>query len=147
MLAEIKSSGGRNSLVGISSRANFDGLKYLSVIVLLAALLGQTFSKALLVLDYQWNKDYISKNLCVNRNRPEMKCEGKCYLCKKINTDAKKDRDNPGRRVDPGSEMIHFEMVYELVHPLSIDIVPAYPSFGERVYARSGTSFFHPPRV
>ena len=27
---------------------------------------------------YEVNKDYIAKNLCINRNKPELKCCGKC---------------------------------------------------------------------
>lgn len=34
---------------------------------------------------YELNKDYIAKNLCVNRDKPQMKCCGKCYLKKHLN--------------------------------------------------------------
>lgn len=38
----------------------------------------------LLYLDFEIRRDYIVKNLCINRNRPQMHCDGKCYLAKKI---------------------------------------------------------------
>ena len=38
----------------------------------------------LLYLDFEIRRDYIVKNLCVNRDRPLMLCNGKCYLAKKI---------------------------------------------------------------
>lgn len=33
---------------------------------------------------YVVNYDYIVKNLCVNRDKPKMHCNGKCYLAKKM---------------------------------------------------------------
>lgn len=33
---------------------------------------------------YELRKDYISRNLCENRDKPELKCCGKCYLKKQL---------------------------------------------------------------
>lgn len=38
----------------------------------------------LIYLDFELRRDYIVKNLCENRNRPQLNCNGKCYLAKKI---------------------------------------------------------------
>ncbi len=35
-------------------------------------------------LEYHLRKDYIVDYLCENRFRPEMLCDGKCYLAKKL---------------------------------------------------------------
>jgi hypothetical protein len=32
------------------------------------------------VLNYKLHQDYIAKNLCVNRAKPELQCDGKCHL-------------------------------------------------------------------
>jgi hypothetical protein len=29
-------------------------------------------------------KDFIMKNYCVNKSRPELHCDGKCYLAKQL---------------------------------------------------------------
>ncbi|MBC9797146.1 hypothetical protein IBL28_14305 [Sinomicrobium sp. FJxs] len=34
------------------------------------------------VLDYLINEDYIAEYFCVNKERPELKCNGQCYLAK-----------------------------------------------------------------
>ena len=47
-------------------------------------LLTQTFSKWLMVAGYSMNKEYIAKNLCENRNKPALHCNGKCQLMKKM---------------------------------------------------------------
>lgn len=36
------------------------------------------------LIEYNVNKEYIASVLCENRNKPELACNGKCYLNKKI---------------------------------------------------------------
>ena len=38
----------------------------------------------LLYLDYELRKEFIIDNFCVNRNRPELHCDGKCYLATRL---------------------------------------------------------------
>jgi hypothetical protein len=45
----------------------------------------------LIYINFVANQDYIAKNLCENRNRPEMKCNGKCQLCKRLKAEDKKE--------------------------------------------------------
>ncbi len=35
-------------------------------------------------VEYVINYDYISKILCINKDKPEMSCKGKCQLMKKL---------------------------------------------------------------
>jgi hypothetical protein len=35
-------------------------------------------------IEYAINKEYIAKNLCINRDKPHSCCQGKCYLEKQI---------------------------------------------------------------
>jgi hypothetical protein len=41
-------------------------------------------SRGVVVADYILNRDYIAKVLCINRDKPEMKCNGKCHLAKQL---------------------------------------------------------------
>ncbi len=36
------------------------------------------------IIDYLIHKDYIARNLCVNRDKPKSCCKGKCYLVKQL---------------------------------------------------------------
>ncbi len=36
------------------------------------------------LVEYAVNYDYIVKVLCINKNRPEIHCNGKCYLSKEL---------------------------------------------------------------
>jgi len=44
----------------------------------------QILSRVFIVLDYQLNKDYITANFCINKSKPELHCEGHCYLQKNL---------------------------------------------------------------
>ncbi len=44
---------------------------------------------------YELNKEYIAQNLCVNKDKPELQCNGKCYLKKQLDkTDQNSKTDN-----------------------------------------------------
>ncbi len=38
----------------------------------------------LIYLDYELRREFIIQNYCVNKNRPELECNGKCYLSRRI---------------------------------------------------------------
>ncbi len=42
------------------------------------------FTQAYYLIDYQFRKDFIAKALCVNKQKPQLNCNGKCYLAKRL---------------------------------------------------------------
>jgi hypothetical protein len=49
-----------------------------------------TFSQWGTIAYYQINKEYITRVLCENRDKPQLHCNGHCYLAKKLNAQKKK---------------------------------------------------------
>ncbi|MEH6659539.1 hypothetical protein [Leeuwenhoekiella marinoflava] len=45
------------------------------------------------ILNYVFNYDYIVDELCVNRDRPELNCKGRCYLMQALADEASKKKD------------------------------------------------------
>jgi hypothetical protein len=43
---------------------------------------------------FECNIDYIVEKYCVNKEKPELKCNGKCHLAKKINLDIPSSKDD-----------------------------------------------------
>nr|GFC86198.1 hypothetical protein [Tanacetum cinerariifolium] len=60
--------------------------------LLLALVLLQTFSRELLVVDFALNRATITARFCVNKARPALHCDGKCYFAKKLKQ--QEDREN-----------------------------------------------------
>jgi hypothetical protein len=47
-----------------------------------------------IIAHYQLNRDYIARILCENRDRPELHCDGQCYLAKRLKAQQdKQDQD------------------------------------------------------
>jgi len=42
-------------------------------------------------VEYAINYDYVSKVLCINKDKPELHCNGKCQLMKKLEQQKKED--------------------------------------------------------
>ena len=59
-------------------------MRSLGVLCLILLWLFPLGMRISLMMHYRLNKTYISQNLCENRNKPEMKCDGKCYLKKRL---------------------------------------------------------------
>ena len=59
-------------------------MRRIVALFLILLLCNQTILKLGILAWYQTNKDYIAKNLCENRNHPELKCCGKCQFRKKL---------------------------------------------------------------
>ena len=49
------------------------------------------FKPLMPVLDYVVNYSYISEVLCINKNNPELHCNGKCYLEKELAKNTQED--------------------------------------------------------
>ncbi len=46
------------------------------------------------LLEYVVHQDYIAEFLCINKEKPELACEGKCYLMQKLNEQHEEKRQN-----------------------------------------------------
>lgn len=66
-------------------------LKNVVAILLVMVVLSQTWVKVGVVVYYNINKAYISQQLCENRNKPALHCNGHCYLAKQL----KKTEEGP----------------------------------------------------
>ncbi|TXK48746.1 hypothetical protein FVR03_07755 [Pontibacter qinzhouensis] len=117
------------------------------IISLLAIMVLQTFSKVLLIVDYQANKAYIMEFLCINRDKPELACEGKCHLSEQL-----KKQDDAEKQ--GGAQNVAKEVQLNLIcqHTFSFDFrifLPSQPAvavFDAGSVVRPSFDFFHPPQ-
>jgi len=70
--------------------------------LLLIVLTAYLIIPVLPIIDYLIHKDYIAKNLCVNRKKLHSCCKGKCYLVKqlkKTSANTEGDSKNTEKRI------------------------------------------------
>ena len=73
-------------------------MRSLLTYVLLFAVLLPSISPWGTLLYYRANKDYIARVLCENRDKPQLHCDGKCYLAKKLKAQQdKQDKETTER--------------------------------------------------
>lgn len=63
----------------------------IGVVLVVALLFVKSMVAPVLFLDYELRKDFIIQNYCENKDRPELNCDGKCYLAKRIQATQQED--------------------------------------------------------
>lgn len=64
----------------------------LIAILLLITLISANLSRLFVYAGFEMNRDYIARELCENKARPWMHCNGKCYLMKKLQQAMEKEK-------------------------------------------------------
>jgi len=122
-------------------------LKPFGTILLLLSFFAQTFNQAFIVFGFYANQSYIASNLCENRYRPMLHCNGKCLLAKKLKQEEKKDQQNPGRKLDSKNEVISCCSVLAANFSFAPIDKRHYCIYSEKDTIDLSFSFFHPPSV
>lgn len=61
-------------------------------IFLIPLMMGLSFSKVFVFAAFELNRSYIVANLCENRDKPMLHCNGKCYLAKRLKQAEQKEK-------------------------------------------------------
>ncbi|MBI1288778.1 MAG: hypothetical protein GC178_14515 [Flavobacteriales bacterium] len=111
------------------------------------ALYGLTLGQAYMPhLNYWMNKDFIASVLCENKDKPEMKCDGKCHLKKEIRK-AENEKEE-GQTVSVRMMVEFFQPIKQFsLRELFLQTEKHCSIYGENPISGHLTSIFHPPRV
>lgn len=95
-------------------------------------------------VEYFLNKEYIVEFLCINKDKPELKCDGKCHLAKQI----KKQQENEPKsmRVSLENYPIGFINIYNIQsHLILITSSDSGFSYSNLYYSDYKASYLKPP--
>lgn len=112
-------------------------------------MLTQTFSKVLILADYEANKDFISTYLCLNRAKPELKCNGKCYLSQKLKKaeQTEKDASQNNQKKQVEITLFYQELLADAASYFPSGLPLALPQVFPGKTTCLSFSIFHPPQV
>lgn len=113
-------------------------------ILLIAGLMLQICQKALIVVGYQLNKEYISKNICVKKSQKNNNCKGKCHLKKQLEKESQKENQSPVRSLQDDSEWVLFCTEYQAL-PLINSFRVCFFVFLTSSPILHSNRIFHPP--
>lgn len=103
------------------------------------------------VFEYLINYDYIRTELCVNRVKPELKCNGKCHLMKELAAASEKEKP-----ASQDKKSTSFEITDLFFHELIVSCIPAKECtefqtgnfhYNSNYNYAVTNSIFHPPAV
>jgi len=116
-------------------------------LLLIAFILSANFSKLFIYAGYEINKSYVANNLCENRDKPWLHCNGKCYLMKKIKQAEEKEKSEERQAnkslfqeavVDTKTTAFNF-------HPKLLAVIAITHS--KFYLPQRSTAIFHPPKT
>ncbi len=123
-------------------------MKLIAGSILILLMMVQTFTSWLIVAEYTINQDFIAKNLCINKAKPQLHCKGKCQLMKKL---AQEETQNPSSTPQTGgkTKMGDVLFTHDFQLPLFSDLLTQSKNFHSHYLAKTATgpftSVFHPP--
>jgi hypothetical protein len=130
--------------------------RQISSLVLIFLLLSKLLFSLFWQLKYELNKAEITQKYCENKNRPELHCNGQCYLAKqlkKADLELQSKEQNQQRHLDLGEKLVSQEPF--LVHdfcPFETKLI----SIQEKKYCAQThqnysflfiSEIFHPPCI
>lgn len=122
-----------------------DQLKVFATILLASSIFIQTFSSFIVKIDFYMNQSYIAKNLCVNREKPMMHCNGKCYLSKKLKQQEKQDPQAPVPKYERFDVVLYFAPSYNAPQNSLSKVKNKFFIKDENLVSSFPSSIFHPP--
>jgi hypothetical protein len=110
-------------------------------------LFAETFNGVFLVAGYYSNTQAFAVN-CINKDKPQMHCNGKCQLQKKMDETNNKDRQNTERRNETGLNILSSKSFFASIESLlDISIKQKYFIADSVIPLNNSSQFFHPPQT
>lgn len=118
--------------------------------LLLLALISINLSRFFTCMGFELNRNYIAANLCENKAKPYLHCNGKCYLMKKIRQaeENEKKQNNKDRfnRLVVSFFQEHIGLTF--LPPVSAPkLKNKFPTDMVRYSSRCKGAIFKPPRL
>jgi hypothetical protein len=120
-------------------------LKRFLSISLLVLFLSNTLLKSALIIHYLQNVKEITESCCINKNRPELKCHGKCFIDAQLNrVDQHSKKELPARMVLSDFEL--YILPFNTDVRFGVNVRQTYAAYEQETYHFHFSAFvFQPP--
>lgn len=107
----------------------------------------QTFYGNFIIVDYYANTNAYAAN-CINKNKPQLHCNGKCQMQKKMNEADNKDKQQPTRKNAPGTNTLSSKTSFAFITcTLNTATKQQFFVANEGMPIDMAAPFFHPPCI
>ncbi len=127
-------------------------MKWITIICFALLTLLKSVSQFVWQVWYEVNQEFVANNLCENQAKPELECNGKCYLMKQLQTaevSPVSDNEQQKRSINPF--LLKLDLItavqFSWKHESHFDRSHQRSSFRYDLNTSKGipTSIFHPP--
>lgn len=113
----------------------------------LFVIMFQSMSTLWIYTAFYLNRDYISKNICINRFDRIPVCKGQCYLSKKITEDQKQEKKFPDLKQKEIQLFCEQKDVFDSASLLSAEVDIFHGRIERFHISAYAASVFHPPQT
>lgn len=126
-------------------------MRTFSALFMTAIILTQAFYNVGITAYWLVNRAKIAETLCINRDKPELHCDGKCYLKKKIAASTQQtpssENNVPMPDLKKGIELAEIVFTTHIIQKTDTqeilpELIPVVPGF---LAITPETAIFHPP--
>ena len=96
---------------------------------------------------YQINKKQIAETLCINKNKPSLHCDGKCYLSKQLKKASENEKRQNQSLKEKDEVVSIYGKQYELIYIPCLSFVSEIGSYIDRQLMTPHIVLDQPPRV
>jgi len=118
-------------------------------ILLLTALISSTCSMFFVYAGFEMNRKYIAENLCINRDKPWLHCDGKCYFMNKIKQAEKNEKKQEAKDNLTKMEVSFFQESFRIAFTEPVILEAHKSTFPHYAYQYSSSYIeiiFRPPK-
>ncbi|MEN7546901.1 hypothetical protein AAG747_03205 [Rapidithrix thailandica] len=116
-------------------------------IALAFCMLYPTIRTATILVNYQLNKGYFAKVLCINQDKPELHCEGQCHVSTQLEENQADEQDLPPLPELDSIVKFFNQTTIEIEHFGDNIEVGIEFFYLKKVYTSVHWKIFHPPKV
>ncbi len=130
----------------VTLAAHFCTVKKATAFLLLLVFLLHAFHASYLTAWFYQNRQWVAAKLCVNKNKPALKCNGHCFLSKKLKAAEEQQENGSAPAGKQSEESVPFVLYSEEpADPAVITVMTRYPSLECHYRFLHSSSLFHPP--
>ncbi len=117
-------------------------------LLLISSLLFPPVLKLGVIADFYQHQEFIAITLCINKDKPEKKCNGNCHLDKQLAKAQDHEEDNKAPAPTEKTDLSPSILTESISFCAQVNIPDIYSDFSIAEYSfLSSFDFFHPPRT
>lgn len=118
--------------------------QFIVAIFLILAILTESVSRSIIVIDFELNRDYFAKELCVKKDIPDNCCKGSCALKKELKQEDEREK-SPVNGISIKNEIVYFIQDQFCFHFYRNESTVQTAMFVKPVEAGFAGAIFRPP--